>query len=180
VRYRTFPTLVVAFLGILFGTTLSNSQDTVPSPESQNAALPNAPSVTETTTCTERNGKACPEWVHKLIGQYPRGAETGDWQPIRDPSSVHFWTYRGWQEPPLRSNKEVFRSKVFLATHIGGAIALIVACRNKRSREHWDSEVPAVGAVFALDYLQFRFIGGPNAVAPAIYEMIHYGIASTR
>jgi len=55
-----------------------------------------------------------------------------------------------------------------------------VACRNKRSREHWDSEVPAIGALVGMDYLQFRFIGGPNAVAPAIYEMIHYGIASTR
>ena len=57
---------------------------------------------------------------------------------------------------------------------------MIVACRNKRSREHWDSEAPAVGALLGLDYLQFRFIGGPNAVAPAIYEMIHYGMASTR
>ncbi len=57
---------------------------------------------------------------------------------------------------------------------------MIVACRNKGSREHWDSEVPAIGAIVGLDYLQFRFIGGPNAVAPAIYEMIHYGFASTR
>jgi hypothetical protein len=93
---------------------------------------------------------------------------------------VHFWTYRGADDPPLRTTKQVFRSKLFVATHIGGAIAMIVACRNKNSSEHWDSEVPAVGAVFALDYLQFRFIGGPNAVGPAVYEMIRYGLASTR
>jgi hypothetical protein len=57
---------------------------------------------------------------------------------------------------------------------------MIVASRNKRCREDWHSEVPAVGAILGMEYLQFRFIGGPNAVAPAIYEMIHYGLASTR
>ncbi len=93
---------------------------------------------------------------------------------------MHFWTYRGTYDPPLRTNKEVFRSKLFVGAHIGGAIAMMVACRNKRSREDWHSEVPAVGALLGMDYLQFRFIGGPNAVAPAIFEMVHYGLASTR
>ena len=179
-KHRIFPTLLVACLGLLFGTTRSNSQESVPPPpESYYAALPDAPSATQATTCTGRNGKACPEWVHKLIGQYPPLSDSG-LQPERDPSTVHFWTYRGAGDPPLRTTKQVLRSKVFVATHIGGAIAMIVACRNQRSREEWHSEVPAVGALLGLDYLQFRFIGGPNAVAPAIYEMIHYGIASTR
>jgi hypothetical protein len=31
-----------------------------------------------------------------------------------------------------------------------------------------------------MDYLQFRFIGGPNAVGAPVYEMIHYGLASAR
>jgi hypothetical protein len=101
-------------------------------------------------------------------------------QATRDPLTVHFWTYRGWQEPPLRTNKEVFRSKLFIATHVGGAIAMIVACRNKRSREEWHSEAPAVAAMLGMDYVQFRFVGGPNAIGPPIYEMIHYGIAATR
>jgi hypothetical protein len=107
----------------------------------------------------------------------PEGATP---QPERDPSSVHFWTYRGWQDPPLRTNKQVFHSKIFLAAHVGGAIAMIVACRTKNSGEDWGSEVPAVTALFGMDYLQFRFVGGPNAVGPAIYEMIHYSRASTR
>lgn len=101
-------------------------------------------------------------------------------QTPRDPSSVHFWTYRGWQESPLRTNKQVFHSKIFVATHVGGAIAMIVACRTRNSREDWGSEVPAVAGMFGMDYLQFRFVGGPNGVGPAIYEMIHYGRASTR
>jgi len=40
--------------------------------------------------------------------------------------------------------------------------------------------VPAVSALFGLDYLQFRFIGAPNALGPPIYEMLHYGRASTK
>jgi hypothetical protein len=89
-------------------------------------------------------------------------------------------TYRSWNEPPLRSNKQVFRSKIFVAAHIGGGIAMIVACRNKNSGENWASEIPAVGAIFGMDYLQFRFIGGPNAIGPPIYEMIRYSQASTK
>jgi hypothetical protein len=57
---------------------------------------------------------------------------------------------------------------------------MIVACRSRNSREDWASEVPAVAAMFGMDYLQFRFVGGPNAVAPAVYEMFHYGLASAR
>jgi len=101
-------------------------------------------------------------------------------QSARIASSVHFWTIRGWQEPPLRSNKQVFRSKVFLAAHVGGAIAMIVACRTKNSREDWGSEVPAVAGMFGMDYIQYRFVSGPTAIGPAIYEMIHYGLASAR
>ena len=93
---------------------------------------------------------------------------------------MHFWTYRGFNEPPLRDNKQVFRSKLFMGAHIGGAIAMIVACRNKRSGEAGHSEVPAVAALFGMDYLQFRFIGGPNAIGAPIYEMIHYGRAGTK
>jgi hypothetical protein len=131
------------------------------------------------TTCVEKNGKPCPEWVHKFIGQYPPLSES-ELQTEREPSSVHFWTYRGRQEPPLRTNKQVFHSKIFLAAHTGGAIAMIVACRTKNSGEDWGSEVPAVAALFGMDYLQFRFIGGPNAIGAPIYEMIHYGLASAR
>jgi hypothetical protein len=101
-------------------------------------------------------------------------------QTERDPSSVHFWTYRGWQDPPLRTNKQVFHSRIFLAAHVGGAVAMIVAWRSTHSGESLGSEVPAVTALFGMDYLQFRFVDGPNAIGPAIYEMIHYSRASTR
>ena len=172
---------VLTLLAFLVSTTLSSCQEAVlSSARSNNAGLPDAPSVTKATTCTERNGKPCPESLHKLIGQYPPLPESATPQPERDPSSVHFWTYRGLQDPPLRTNKQVFHSKIFLAAHVGGAVAMIVACRTKNSGEDWGSEAPAVAAMFGMDYLQFRFVGGPNAVGPAIYEMIHYSRASTR
>lgn len=47
---------------------------------------------------------------------------------------------------------------------------MIVACRNPRSREEWHSEVPAFAAMFGLDYSQFRFIGGPNAIGPGLRD----------
>jgi len=181
VKQRICPAFVLAFLGFLFSATVSNCQDTVlSSPGSKDADLPNAPSTTQSTTCTENNGKPCPGWVHKLIGQYPPAPASGILETYRDPSSVHFWTYRGWQDPPLRTNKQVFRSKAFLAAHIGGAIAMIVACRTKNSGENWGSDVPAVAAIFGMDYMQFRFVGGPNAVGAPVYEMIRYGLASAR
>jgi hypothetical protein len=155
--------LVLAVLSFMFGTTLARCQQTGSSLGSQNSAIPNAPSATQATTCTERNGKACPEWVHKLVGQYPPLPQSTT-RAERDPATVHFWTYRGSEEPPLRTNNQVFRSKLFVATHVGGAIAMIVACRNKRSHEQWHSEVPAVAGMFGMDYIQFRFVGGPNAI----------------
>ena len=180
-KHGIFVASLLPLLAFLVSTPPSNCQEAVPSPaESNNAGLPNAPSLTKAATCTETNGKPCPAWLHKLIGPYPPLPESATPQTERDPSSVHFWTYRGWQDPPLRTNKQVFRSKIFLAAHVGGAVAMIVACRSKHSGESWRSEVPAVTALFGMDYLQFRFVGGPNAIGPAIYEMIHYSRASTR
>jgi hypothetical protein len=179
VKHGISPALVLTFLGFLLAATPTRWQLAVPHSPGPNAAnLPDAPS--SATTCTENNGKPCPERVHKLIGQYPPSPESRTQQPARDPDSVHFWTYRGWQEPPLRTNKQVFHSKVFVATHIGGAIAMIVACRPKNPGYDWKSQAPAVGAIFGMDYLQFRFIGGPNAVGAPIYEMVQYSRASTR
>jgi len=180
VKRRFCMVLALLPVGLLFGSR-ANCQQTTPGPfASMDADVPNAPSSTQATTCTEKDGKPCSQRLHKLIGQYPPLPESRTKQPDRDPSSVHFWTYRGADEPALRTNKQVFHSKVFLAAHIGGAIAMTMACRTKGSGYAWESQAPAVGAILGLDYIQFRFIGGPNAIGPPIYEMIHYGLASTR
>jgi hypothetical protein len=57
---------------------------------------------------------------------------------------------------------------------------MIVACRTKNSGETCGSGAIAVGAMFGMDYLQFRFVGGPNAIGAPVYEMVHYGLASAR
>ena len=181
-QHGIFFTSVLTILAFLCGTTPVNCQQTVStsSAEANSTVLPDAPSTTQAITCTENSGKPCPEWLRKLIGQYPPLPESGRLQLARDPASVHFWTYRGFEDPPLRTNKQVFRSKLFIATHIGGLISMMVACRTKRSKEEWGSAAPAVAALFGMDYLQFRFVGGPNAIASAVYEMIYYSWESTR
>lgn len=179
-KQRILLALPLTLLAILFSTKPCSGQEAVStSGDSSDAGLPDAPSLTQETTCTERAGKPCPEWLHKVIGQYPPLPQS---EPLlkRDPSTVHFWTYRAWNEPSLRTNKEVFRSKLFITAHVGGAIAMAVACRNKNSGYSWGEQVPAVSALFAIDYLQFRFVGGPNAIAAPVYEMIKYGRASTK
>ena len=132
-KHATSPALILTFFGCLFAANLARCQQATDT-SADMSSIPDAASTTQATTCTERSCQPCPEWVHKLIGQYPLSPESGTLQR-RNPSPVHFWTYRSWQEPPLRTNKEVFRSKLFVATHVGGAIAMIVACRNNRSRE---------------------------------------------
>jgi hypothetical protein len=36
----------------------------------QNSELPDHPTP-DATTCTQNNGKPCPKWLHKLVGQHP-------------------------------------------------------------------------------------------------------------
>ena len=175
-RFRT--ALILILLSFLFTATLSNCQETSsPSSASNDVGLPNAPSTTQAATRTEKNGKPCPEGVHKSVRQYPSLPEA---RIERIPTTVHFWTIRGWQEPPLRTNKQVFRSKVFLAEHVGGAIAMIVACRTRNSGEDWESGVPAIAGMLGMDYITYRFVNGPTAIGPAVYEMVHYGLTSAR
>ncbi len=67
-----------------------------------------------------------------------------------------------------------------MASHIGGAIAMFLATRTKNSGGSLGEGSAVVSALFGMDYIQFRFVGGPNAVAAPICEMIHYGRARTR
>ena len=178
-KHSISPALILISFA-LCATIPSRCQEVAFPSSASNADLPDTLSTSQATTCTENSGKPCAEWAHKIIGQYPPLPESNEPQPERDPSTVHFYTYRGFNEPPLRNNKQVFRSKLFVGAHIGGAIAMVMACRNKRSGEAWHSEVPAVAALFGMDYLQFRFIGGPNAIGAPVYEMIKYGRAGTK
>src|SRR5438309_1635050 len=99
VKRTIFCALILISFSFLFATVPGRCQEGIsPTPPSR-TGLPNAPSATQATTCTEKNGKPCPPWVHKLVGQYPPSSESREPQFERDPSTVHFWTYRGWNEP---------------------------------------------------------------------------------
>ena len=94
---------------------------------------------------------------------------------------AQFFTFRSkWQDPPLRSNKQVFKSPTFLISQSAMILSMVVACRNPRSGETWGSEAPAVAGVFALDYLGARFFSMPYALGPAAYATVHYSRAATR
>jgi len=102
------------------------------------------------------------------------------WEQAKGHSAT-FLTFRGhWQDPPLRTNKQMFHSKTFLLSTVGGAAAMIVACHNKRSGEDFASEVPAVIGVDALAYLGGRYFTQSYAVGPGIYQMVHYSISATK
>lgn len=94
---------------------------------------------------------------------------------------ARFITFRAkFQDPPLRSTKQVFKSPTFLLAQAAMVASMVAACRNPRSGEDWSSEAPAVGAVIAIDYLGFRFFGGPYAVGPASYATWHYAKAAMK
>jgi hypothetical protein len=86
--------LALVPLAFLVITTLSDCQEPVTPPAgSDNAGLPEAHFVTRATTtrattCTEKNGKPCPEWLHKLIGEYPPPPKSGTSRPERNPLDV--------------------------------------------------------------------------------------------
>lgn len=97
-------------------------------------------------------------------------------QPKPEPRFFSFRT--DFNAPPLRTNKQFFKSKTWWASQALGWSALVVACRNsKRTGEDWGSEAPAMAAVTALSYVGGRFFAQPYAVAPGLYAAFHYAKA---
>jgi hypothetical protein len=92
-----------------------------------------------------------------------------------------FVTFRGkWKDPALRSNRQTFKSPIFVLGQSAMFASMIVACRNPRSGEAWHSEAPAVGALFGLNYLSERFFSGPHALGPAVYAVVHYSRSAAK
>lgn len=65
----------------------------------QTIPVSDAPS-TVTPTCTENSGKPCPEWLKKLVGQYPPGPDayvpTKSWHETAEgPGARLFWIEHG-------------------------------------------------------------------------------------
>ena len=177
-NHRLAALIVGIFVGVLFAALQAPCQSFASAPTTpENNTLPTAPIP---HTCTGNNGKPCRKWVEELVASYPPSPKSAASNLPPDPNPVHFYTYRGWEDPPLRNNREVFRSRFFDTTHLAGMTAMIVACHRRNSGETCGSGAIVVGAIFGMDYLQFRFVGGPNAIGAPIYEVIHYARASAR
>lgn len=137
------------------------------------------------------------EWLIMLFGiivilLLALAAEDSNAQTIDAPSAVQkelarntapklnpapkFMAFRkGWDAPPLRTNKQVFTAKwSYVVPHILLWGAMAAAVRNKRSGEDLHSELPAVAAVTGLDFLAMRLIGAPVATGAALYGTDHY------
>lgn len=101
-------------------------------------------------------------------------------EPQPKPAPKFFTFRKSWQDPPLRTNKQMFKSKTYVLSQIGGAVAMVIACRNKRSGEHFSDEVPALLGTDALAYLGGRYFTQSFAVGPGVYQMVHYSISATK
>ena len=145
---------------ILFLITLSAAAQS-PRTHLEATSLPDAPSVLQ-----------------------PKTSQRSQWHDMAEippQRTVHFFTFRGsWQDSPLRTNKQVAKSKLFWLANGAGWATAIIACRNSRSNETWGSEMPAMAGASALSYLGFRFFSGGFMLGPPLYAAAHYSYASTR
>src|SRR6516225_5082230 len=76
------------------------------------ADLADAPSATQQSSCTQKSGKPCPEWLHKLIRQYPPIDVSERWDGQPD----HFFTF-GNARRALHPDKKSWL--LFTAAHAG-------------------------------------------------------------
>jgi hypothetical protein len=141
-------------------------------PTSEN--LVDAPSATQQSTCTQKNGKPCPEWVHKLIGPYPAIDVSEPWSGRPD----HFFTF-GDARRVLHPDKKSWL--LFTAAQAGRWASAVIAVRNHRtSHEEAHSEYPAVAFMTGMDFLAFKTISPALSVGAPVYAMIHYSRAATK
>jgi len=133
-----------------------------------------APSATPPTTCAEKNGKPCPEWLHKLIGQYPPIEMSERWNGQSD----HFFTL-GNGRRTLHPDKKSWM--LFTLAQAGMWASTVVAVRDHRtSQEQASSEYPAVAFMTGMDFLLFKTISPAFSVGPPVYAMVHYSRAAEK
>ena len=136
------------------------------------AQLPDAPAPS--TTCVSHD-QPCPEWLHKLIGQYPPAAPRQG-MPSVMPGPVHVYTFRKhWDDPPLRTYRKTFTSPWFLASQGVMIASMVIACRRSRyTGEEFHSEAAYTAGVFGLNLLVDRYLDELYAVGSAALVSQHY------
>lgn len=154
--------------------TSESSQAPIPQQTPAPANLVDTPSATQQSSCTQNNGKPCPEWLHKLTGQYPPIDVTERWNGQPD----HFFTV-GNARRALHPDKKSWI--LFTVAHAGMWASTVIAVRNYRtSKEEAHSEYPAVAFMTGFDLLFFKTVSPAISVGPPVYAMIHYSRAAAR
>lgn len=152
-----------------------SGQASIPQP-SQSAALNavDAPSAAQAAACTQKNGKPCPEWLHKLIGQYPPVDQHEAWNGQAD----HFFNF-GNARRVLHPDRKSWI--LFSVAQAGMWASAIAAVRDHRtSGEGAHSEYPAVALLTGMDLLVFKTISPAISVGPPVYAMVHYSRAASK
>ena len=139
------------------------------------AQLPEAPAPSN--TCISHD-KSCPEWLHKLIGQYPPARAR--LMPSVMPGPVHVYTFRKhWDDPPLRSYRKTFTSPWFLVSQGAMFASMVIACRRSQfTGEEFQSEAPWVVGVFGINLLTDRYLDELYSVGSAAIVTQHYAHAT--
>lgn len=95
-------------------------------------------------------------------------------KPTSQPAG--FWTFRkSPNAPPLRTNRQVFKSKTFLILNGCYVASVITDVEYTHGRaETRVSEYPAMLAIIGLDYVMDRFFTRAYSIEGPIYGIQHY------
>jgi hypothetical protein len=172
---QTPPRATLADASLAAKSTSEPGQAAAPAqPTPVPTSLVDAPSATQQSSCLQKNGKPCPEWLHKLIGQYPPIDVTERWNGQPD----HFFTF-GNARRALHPDKRSWM--LFTAAQAGMWASAVIAVRNHRtSHEEAHSEYPAAAFMTGMDLLLFKTISPVLSVGPPVYAMVHYSKAATK
>jgi len=83
-----------------------------------------------------------------------------------------FFTFRAkWQDPPLRTNRQVLRSPVWWISQSALWLTTI-----PRGKNRWHVEPIEAAGMFGFDYLSERLFCECYAVGPPVYAVIQYAV----
>lgn len=92
-----------------------------------------------------------------------------------------FFQFRGADDPPNATNKQVFHSKLFIATHVAYAVAVFYDIHHTHgAREKYDSELPAIPAIVGMDYIAYRLLSPSLSIEAPIYAIVHYSMDAAK
>lgn len=100
-------------------------------------------------------------------------------QQTPPPAPAHkagmFTVRKSWKDPALFSNNATLRSPIFWGLNGACATSYIVDVRMTHdAREHYGSEIPAIAAVAAFNYISWRFFSPSFTFATTGYCVQHY------